>query len=135
MAEYIDSIVFDCVHPASLARFWCEVLLDHEIAPYDDEEIARLAAMGVHDVEDDPSVLVLPKGWPKTAGPRIFFQKVPEGKTAKNRMHLDVKGRDRAHLDRLLELGATVVREWDDKNGYWLTDPQGNDFCVMLPPA
>jgi hypothetical protein len=124
----IDSIVFDCSHPASLARFWCEVLLDHEIAPYDDEEIARLKAMGIDDVEDDPGVLVLPRG----EGPRIFFQKVPEAKTAKNRVHLDVKLRDRAHLDRLIDLGATVVRPWDDGIGIWLTDPQGNDFCVYV---
>jgi hypothetical protein len=125
----IDSIVFDCSHPASLARFWCEVLEDYEIAPYDDAEIERLKAMGIDDVEDDPNVLVLPK----TTGPRMFFQKVPEGKTAKNRVHLDVRLRDRAHLHRLLELGATVVSEWSNHDGYWLTDPQGNDFCVILP--
>ena len=124
----IDSIVFDCSHPASLARFWCEVLDDYEIAPYDDAEIARLKEMGIDDVEDDPGVLVLSK----TDGPRLFFQSVPEGKTAKNRVHLDVKLRDRAHLDRLLELGASIVREWDNKEGIWLTDPQGNDFCVYL---
>ncbi len=129
----IDSIVFDCAHPASLARFWCEVLPDHEIAPYDDEEIARLASMGIHDVEEDPSVLVLPKGWPETPGPRLFFQKVPEAKTGKGRVHIDVRLRDRAHLDRLLELDATIVRPWDDGRGHWMIDPQGNDFCVYLP--
>jgi hypothetical protein len=125
----IDSIVFDASHPASLARFWCEVLPDYEIAPYDDEEIARLNAMGIDDVEDDPNVLVLPKG----EGPRIFFQKVPEGKTAKSRVHLDVELRDRAHFEWLLDLGATVVSEWSNHDGYWMNDPQGNDFCVRLP--
>jgi hypothetical protein len=124
----IDSIVFDCAHPASLARFWCEVLPDFEIAPYDDEEIARLASMGIDDVEDDPGVLVLSK----TTGFRMCFQKVPEGKTAKSRVHLDVYLRDRAHLDRLIELGATVVREWDAQDGFWMTDPQGIDFCVRF---
>jgi hypothetical protein len=125
----IDSITFDASHPASLARFWCEVLGDHEIAPYDNEEIARLKSMGIDDVEDDPSVLVLPKDG---NGPRIFFQKVPEPKTVKSRVHLDVRLRDRAHLDRLLELGATIVRKWDAGDGYWMCDPQGNDFCVYV---
>ena len=86
-------------------------------------------SFGIEDVEDDPVVRALPKG----AGPRLFFQKVPEAKTAKNRVHVDVTLRDRAHLDRLLELGASVVREWDNGDGIWLTDPQGNDFCVYLP--
>jgi hypothetical protein len=128
----IDSIVFDCSHPASLARFWCEVLTDYEIAPYDDGEIDRLKSMGIDDVEDDPDVLVLPRDG---NGPRICFQKVPEQKTAKSRVHLDVYLRDRAHLDRLIELGATIVREWDAHDGYWMTDPQGNDFCVRFADA
>lgn len=125
----LDSITFDASHAASLARFWCEVLSDYEIAPYDDEEIAKLKAMGIDDVEDDPNVMALPASG---QGPRLFFQKVPEGRTAKSRVHLDVRLRDQAHLDRLLELGAAVVRPWDDGKGYWLTDPQGNDFCVYL---
>jgi hypothetical protein len=128
MSGEIDSITFDCSHAASLARFWCEVL-DYEIAPYDEEEIAKLKARGIDDVEDDPNVLALPR----VAGPRLFFQKVPEDKVAKNRMHLDVRLRDGAHLHRLIELGATVVSHWDNGEGVWLTDPQGNDFCVYVP--
>lgn len=124
----IDSIVFDCSHPASLARFWCEALDGYEIAPYDDEEIQRLKDMGIDDVEDDPNVMALSK----SGGPRLFFQKVPESKTAKSRVHLDIRLRDRAHFERLLELGATVVGEWSAHDGYWMNDPQGNDFCVML---
>jgi hypothetical protein len=129
----IDSITFDASHAARLARFWCEVLPDYEIAPYDDEEIARLRSMGIDDVEGDPNVLALPKGWPDVRGPRLFFQNVPESKTAKSRVHLDVRLRDRAHLDRLLGLGATKVREWDGHDGWWLADPDGNDFCVYMP--
>ena len=124
----IDSITFDASHAATLARFWCEALPDYEIAPYDDEEIARLKSMGVDDVEDDPSVLALSKA----GGPRLFFQKVPEPKTAKSRVHLDVRLRDRAHLERLIQLGAKVVREWDNHEGYWMTDPDGNDFCALI---
>jgi hypothetical protein len=125
----IDSITFDATHAATLARFWCEVLPEYEIAPYEAADIEQLKAQGIDDVEDDPNVMVLSK----TGGPRLFFQKVPEGKTAKNRMHLDVKLRDRAHLDHLLQLGATVVSEWPNGEGCWLTDPQGNDFCVYVP--
>jgi hypothetical protein len=124
----IDSITFDASHAATLARFWCEVLPNYEIAPYDDDEIAKLRSMGIDDVEDDPNVLALSRN----GGPRLFFQKVPESKTSKSRVHVDVKLRDRAHLDRLIELGATIVREWDDHGGYWLTDPDGNDFCALI---
>jgi hypothetical protein len=125
----IDSITFDASHAASLARFWCEVLPDYEIAPYGPEDIEQLKAKGIDDVEDDPNVMVLSS----SGGPRLFFQTVPEPKTAKNRMHLDVRLRDRAHLDRLLALGATVVSEWPNGDGVWLTDPQGNDFCAYFP--
>ena len=125
----IDSITFDASHAATLARFWCEVLDDYEIAPYTDVDMAQLRAKGIDDAEDDPNVMVLPKSG---SGPRLFFQKVLEGRTAKSRVHLDVRLRDRAHFDRLLELGAKVVREWDAGDGYWMTDPDGNDFCVYV---
>jgi len=124
----IDSITFDASHAATLARFWCEVLPDYEIAPYTDEDVADLKARGIDDVEEDPNVMALSK----SGGPRLFFQNVPEPRTAKSRVHLDVRLRDRAHLDRLLGLGATIVREWDNHDGYWLTDPDGNDFCAIL---
>lgn len=122
----IDSITFDASHAAPLARFWCEVLPDYEIAPYGEEDIAALNAKGIEDVEDDPNVMCTSK----SGGPRLFFQTVPEGRTAKSRTHLDVSLRDRAHFERLLELGATVVSEWD--GGYWMNDPQGNDFCAIV---
>ena len=64
-------------------------------------------------------------------GPRFLFQRVPEGKTAKNRMHLDLRtGLDA--VDRLVGLGATRVREHNDQTGHWvvLLDPEGNEFCV-----
>lgn len=54
----LKDVVFDCHHPASLARFWATVLDGYGVAPYDDEELARLRAIGVDDPEDDPSVLV-----------------------------------------------------------------------------
>jgi hypothetical protein len=65
----------------------------------------------------------------------VFFLKVPEGKTAKNRMHLDVHV-DPAELhsraDELVALGATFVAEFDEPEGHWITlrDPEGNEFCL-----
>jgi len=124
----IDSITFDASHAATLARFWCEVLDDYEIAPYEEQDIADLKSRGIDDVEDDPNVMCLSA----SGGPRLFFQKVPEPRTAKSRVHLDVRLRDRAHLDRLIELGAKIVRGWDDGSGFWMTDPDGNDFCALV---
>lgn len=124
----IDAITFDASHPSALARFWCEVLTEYEIAPYGEEDIAALKAKGIDDIEDDPNVMCVSK----SSGPRLFFQKVPEGRTAKSRTHLDVRLRDNAHLGRLIELGATVVSEWGDGNR-WMLDPQGNDFCAIVP--
>jgi hypothetical protein len=122
----IDSITFDASHAATLARFWCEVLPEYEIAPYTDEDVAALRAKGIDDVEDDPNVMCVTEN-----GPRLFFQTVPERRAAKSRTHLDVQLRDRAHFDRLVELGATVVNEWD--GGVHMLDPQGNDFCAIVP--
>jgi hypothetical protein len=124
----LDCITFDCARPAPLARFWCEVL-DYEVAPYDEEELARLAAMGIDDVEEDPSVLILPK----ESGPRMFFTKVPEPKVAKNRVHLDVR-LTQADVDHLVDLGARVVTGPTEENDWYvLADPEGNEFCAILP--
>ena len=73
----LQDIIVDCRHPASLARFWAEVLDGYAVAPYDDAELERLRAMGIDDVEDDPTVLVDgPDG-----APRFWFQRVPEGRS------------------------------------------------------
>lgn len=124
---WIHDVVFDCAHPASLARFWAAVLDGYAVAPYDAAELARLRAMGVLSIEDDPAVLV-------EAGdgvrPRLFFQRVPEMRAVKNRVHLDLRAEDTgAELRRLAELGAKVVAEYDGHT--LLTDPEGNEFCLM----
>ena len=122
----LHDIVFDCRHPASLARFWAAALDDYQVAPYDEEELRRLAEQGIDDPEDDPTVLV-------EAGPgrpRYFFVLVPEDKTAKNRVHLDVSADDpAAEVDRLVALGAVAVQEYSG----WvqMSDPEGNEFCVL----
>ena len=74
MAQLAD-IVVDCRHPASLARFWAAVLDGYQVAPCDDQKIARLTALGITDIEDDPTVLL-----EALTGPRVWFQKVPERK-------------------------------------------------------
>ena len=124
----IGDVTFDAVHAASLARFWAALLDDYEVAAYDDAEIERLASMGIHDVEDDPGVLV--EG--PVGAPRLFFQKVPEPKTAKSRVHLDVRCDDaEAELERAIGLGATFVERHDEF--IVMQDPQGNEFCILVP--
>jgi hypothetical protein len=89
----LRDVVVDCSHPAPLARWWAATLDGYRVAPYDDAELARLHAEGVEDPEDDPTVLVEPDpaARPGAApGPRIWFQRVPEPKTVKNRVHLDL---------------------------------------------
>jgi hypothetical protein len=122
----LHDVVFDCRHPASLARFWAVVLDGYAVAPYDDAELARLRTLGVHDPEDDPSVLVEgPAG-----APRLFFDRVPEPKTVKNRVHLDLRAPDRdAEVARLVAAGAVEVGRHE--NWVVLADPEGNEFCVF----
>jgi hypothetical protein len=128
----LDAIVFDCLDAAPLARFWAAAL-GWEVAPYEEDELARLSAEGVDDPEDDPSVMVEP---PEGSGlPVLFFTEVSEPKLVKNRMHLDVTAAGAIHdeVDRLSDLGARL-RNWAEGDGQtWavMLDPQGNEFCVM----
>ncbi|MGB5760628.1 MAG: VOC family protein [Acidimicrobiales bacterium] len=126
MASLAD-IVFDCAHPASLARFWAAVLDGYAVAPYEDAELARLASNGITDTEDDPTVLVESS----TGGPRLWFQQVPEPKSAKNRVHLDVRATDRPQeIERLRALGAAVLDDQVDGLTV-MCDPEANEFCVI----
>lgn len=105
----LRDIVVDCARPSAVARFWAEALDGYRVAPYDPDELDRLQAMGILDTDDDPSVLVEPI---VESGPRFFFQLVPEGKQAKNRLHLDLVADDLdTEIDRLVALGARVVAE------------------------
>lgn len=74
---------------------------------------------------------------PDDVGPRVLFLRVPEPKTSKNRVHLDLRtGRTdddkHAKVEQLVEAGATVVRRVDEHGGWWMVmnDPEGNEFCV-----
>lgn len=135
---YLRNVVFDCAHPASLARFWAAVLTDYDVAPYDEAELARLRANGIVDIEDDPSVVVQPiEG---AAGPRLLFMRVPAEKVEEprtgRRMHLDIRpteGSRDAEVERLIRIGASEYEDHREPDGSgWVTmaDPEGNLFCV-----
>jgi hypothetical protein len=124
----IRDIVIDCADPASLGAFWAGVLDGYRVHPWTDEELARLAALGI-DAAEDPTVRL------SGPGTRMFFQLVPEPKVAKNRLHFDLATPDAdAEAARIVGLGGRVVAEYE----WWITmaDPEGNEFCVMRqPPA
>ncbi|WP_183098103.1 VOC family protein [Nocardioides pelophilus] len=121
MAMRVNNMTFDCGDARALAEFWAQLF--GWIVFYD----------------DDPEVLVAPH-FP-SEGPALLFIPVPEGKTAKNRLHLDVQPTDRTRdeaVDQALSLGATLVGDFrkDDGSG-WVTlaDPEGNEFCVERGPS
>jgi len=103
------------------------------------EDFARQAGIAESDFGSQAS-RVDPEGH----GPRLYFQRVPEGKTAKNRVHLDVQVAGRGvhgehrkrlvseHVERLVRAGASVAWETDDVRGSAIVmyDPEGNEFCV-----
>jgi len=139
-------MTLDAADPRALGALWALALGYVEDAPPDGfaDWPSALVAWGVpREVWDDFYALVDPDG----AGLRFFLQRVPEGKTAKNRLHLDIRvpgARDattrpgpqevRAFTDRLVSAGARVVREHDDPSmGFWivLQDPEGNEFCAV----
>jgi hypothetical protein len=124
----LHDITFDCHRPSALARFWAGALDGYSVAPYDDAEIERLRSMGIDDIEDDPSVLVETPG----GDPRLCFQLIPESKTVKNRVHLDLRCDDlEAETARLVALGARVLSTTGPSE-HWtvLADPEGNEFCL-----
>jgi Glyoxalase-like domain len=135
MAKTVQ-VAIDCADPAALSRFWAEALgyvLNPPPEGHDSWE-SWLSAMGVPESEwNSASAIVDPDG----QGPRIYFQRVPEGKTGKNRLHLDVRvggGREgiQAEVDRLVALGATVVGPKEERGEHWvvLQDPEGNELCL-----
>ncbi len=138
-------LVFDCADPDRMATFWSDALGYRFQPPPDgfDSWDAFLESIGIPEAQrHDANAIIDPDG----ARPRIFFQKVPEAKTAKNRLHIDVnasvgshdlaekKRLVRAAVDRLKALGATDDRGPIERGGeYWvrMNDPEGNEFCVQ----
>ena len=136
-------VTFDCADPRALSMFWNDVL-GYEFPPpppgfasWDD-----FSASLPEEKRNMASASVDPAG----AGPRLFFQQVPEGKTVKNRLHLDVRaapglvGDERmaaleAECDRLVALGATRMERFEPdpplSSGHIvMQDPEGNEFCL-----
>jgi hypothetical protein len=138
-------ITFDCADPNALCLFWVEALGYHQQPPPPgfDTWDAFLDSVGVPPEERNSRSAAVPA---EGEGPRLLFQRVPEGKSAKNRVHLDVRaapGLDgdqrmaalEAEAERLVALGATRLRRFEPGTelsaGFIvMTDPEGNEFCL-----
>ena len=138
-------IVFDCANPDRLARFWAAALgyKVQEPPPGFASWDNFLEAQGVpRDRWDSASAIVDQEG----TKPRIFFQRVPEGKAVKNRVHLDLnvggghatpmaerKRRIAAEMERLVGLGARQGRVVEEQGEYWVNmfDVEGNEFDLQ----
>ena len=125
-------ITFDAEDAPALARFWALVLGYVEQPPPDGFDTWEAFA-DANDIPEDQrdgfGAVVDPEG----KGPRILFIKVPEGKTAKNRVHLDVGVPDpEAHIEKLVAAGATRGESHEMTGVSWtvMADPEGNEFCV-----
>ncbi|MFE5772351.1 VOC family protein [Streptomyces sp. NPDC056485] len=135
-------ITFDCAEPERVARFWCEVL--GYVAP---------PPPAGFDTWDDFNRTQPPQdrgSWfacsdPSGVGPRLYFQRVPEGKAVKNRVHLDVRvgtglvGAERlaalqAECARLITLGAVCLQvltaDENNESCILMQDVEGNEFCL-----
>ena len=115
----LKDICFDCDDQRRVARFWAEVLgyqLEREES----------------DGPDDPVCMRSPQG-----GPDFWFNKVPEAKVVKNRMHIDIDMPDDAEMQRLQSLGARPLQEIRNEQGalLWtiMADPEENEFCAFPP--
>ena len=133
-------VAFDTADPNASARFWAEALR------YEVEDHGRLVDELLASGRLDPSEVVEIAGRrafrdvaacsdPDGTGPRLFFQRVPEPKTVKNRVHLDLQvgpEHRQEEVDRLVALGAAVAWTTSDRGPVTTTlrDPEGNELCV-----
>ncbi len=116
MAPRVGNITFDCDDVLTVARFW-SAAIDRPLDPNSDSQFASIGGGDADRVE-----------------PAWYFEKVPEPKVAKNRMHLDLVDPDPSAVKRLVSLGASIVAEHElpDGSQRWtvMQDPEGNEFCV-----
>jgi hypothetical protein len=115
MGSRLYHLVVDAHDPRALARFWAAVL-DHRILYEAEEEV--IVGSDEHDY------------------PGLCFLLVPDQKTTKNRLHIDLDPDDQvAEVERIVALGARPVDvgQGTDKSWIVLADPEGNEFCVLRP--
>ncbi|HKR72189.1 MAG TPA: VOC family protein [Streptosporangiaceae bacterium] len=124
MTSKFTELAIDCADPGGLARFWCSALA-YEVQGEDEGTVTIGSPM-------------VPEGRNHLGPvpPTLTFARVPEGKTIKNRVHLDVNPTDREQdeeVSRLLGLGArhADVGQTGDESWIVLADPEGNEFCVL----
>jgi hypothetical protein len=122
------SVVVDCRDVAALSRWWAEAL-DWRIIYEAAEEVVVVPPHAIDQARDIPTL---------ERGPGLIFVRVPEGKTVKNRLHIDLApspdaGQD-AEVRRLEDLGArrvSVGQDPDQVGWVVMADPEGNEFCVL----
>lgn len=124
MTSKLTELAIDCADPGALARFWCSVL-DYEVQDEEDG-VVTIGSPAVPEGKERPGPVP----------PLLTFAYVPEGKTVKNRIHLDVNPTDRGQAEevrRLLDLGArhADVGQTGEESWVTLADPEGNEFCVL----
>jgi predicted enzyme related to lactoylglutathione lyase len=113
MSLDLANITFDCNDVLRVSGFW-SAAFDRPLDP-------------------DPSEFFASIGTTDAQSPNWFFAKVPESKTVKNRVHVDLAADDReAEIARLVDLGATRGRDYDEWGHSWtvMADPEDNEFCV-----
>lgn len=135
-------VTFDCTEPERVARFWCEVL--GYVVPPPPPGFATWPDFD-RSLPPERQGAAFACGDPSGVGPRLYFQRVPEGKVVKNRVHLDVRvgtglvGEERlatlkAESARLVGLGAVVeqvlVADEDNESCIVMRDVEGNEFCL-----
>ncbi len=124
MASKFTELAIDCADPDALARFWCAVL-GYEVQGADDDVVT----IGSPTVPDGGKR-------PGPVPPALTFARVPQARSGKNRLHIDVNPTDRERDDevrRLLDLGArhADVGQTGEESWVVLADPEGNVFCVL----
>ena len=124
MSSKFTELAIDCADPSGLARFWCSVLA-YQVQDEGDGIVTIGSAVASEGKDHRGPV-----------PPTLTFAHVPEAKTVKNRLHLDVSPSDRGQdeeIRRLLSLGArhADVGQTGDESWVVLADPEGNEFCVL----
>ena len=124
MTSKFTELAVDCADPVALARFWCAVL-GYEVQGTEEDDLVTIGSPEVPEGRDRPGPVP----------PTLTFARVPEGKTVKNRLHLDLNPTDvdqDEEVRRLLALGARRADVGQgDQSWVVLTDPAGNEFCVL----